>query len=92
MLVGPSMSNTQMIVEPQAIVAPSLTNFSKLSKENERVLIEEHATAHWGFTTSEAWFYYQSSSLTITEIVQDELYLLAYDGGILEVSLDDSNI
>lgn len=93
LLVGPSMSNTQMIVEPQAIVAPSFTNFSKINKETERILVEDHATSYWNLTTTEAWYYYDVvHSLKIIEVTPNEHYFMTFNDGILEVFLDDSNI
>ena len=92
LLVGPSMSNTQMVVEPQAIVAPSFTNFSKLNADTESTLIEKYAAPHWNLSIAEAWNYYRAGLMTITEISPEHHYLITFNDGILEVLLDDSNI
>lgn len=90
LLGGTSVSAREMMVEPQAMVAPVMTTSMLMSDATLTLLIETYATAKWNVTVETAWSLYRAQLLKITEIVPDVHYLLEYDGGILDVLLDDN--
>ncbi|HHG84026.1 MAG TPA: hypothetical protein ENJ82_04690 [Bacteroidetes bacterium] len=88
--ITPVQSTTSCVsVEPISIEAPAQVR-SKMTSETETILIDDHATPHWGFTGTEAWDAYQVGTLKITELVAEKHYLITYDGGVLDVLLEGS--
>ena len=65
------------------------TSNTPISNTVLTLLIEQHAAPHWGLPTNEAWFYYNSGRLKITEVIPEELYRISLSpqDGILEVVL-----
>lgn len=77
-------------VEPATVEAPAFVALSKkMTKETERILIEDHAAPHWELSTAEAWDLYNMSEMTIDELEEEVHYIIHYDGTILEILLEE---
>jgi hypothetical protein len=92
LLGGSSMSTPKMMVEPQAITAPFILESKMMTSATETVLIEQYAAPYWDLSIETAWHYYRDLHLiTITEVTPEEVYTVKYDGGILNIVLQDGN-
>lgn len=92
LLGGSSMSTPKMMVEPQAITAPFILDSKMMTSATETLLIEQYAAPHWDLSVETAWYYYRVLGLiTIVEITPEEHYTIKYNGGILDIVLQDGN-
>lgn len=93
LLGGPSVSTVQKNVEPQTVVAPFMVASLEMTTAIEAHLIEQHAAPHWDLSIETAWYYYRELHLiTISEIEVDKRYVISYDGGILDVLIDPTDL
>ena len=92
LLSGHSMPKTQTTVEPQVVSAPVALQAFKMSAAVEKALIEKYTAPHWNLSIAQAWDYYTDGLIVITEIEVDRQYRIAYNGGILDVLVDPSDI
>lgn len=91
LLGGPSVSAREMMVEAQATVAPVEETASYISDATITILIQSYAAPHWNLTIAEAWRLYNAKMMKITEITPNYHYVIEYDGGILDVLMDNEN-
>jgi hypothetical protein len=93
LLSGPSMSASKMTVEPQGILAPIMVDARMIADATLQLLIQGHAAPHWNLSFAEAWYQYSSTkAMKITEIAVGIHYVISFDGGILDVLLDDDGM
>ena len=83
-----SSANT---VEPTPVEAPAyaMQAQQKMGEQTLSILIEDHAAPNWNLSTSEAWYQYNIGAMVIVEIEEDKEYTIHYDGGYMEVLLDE---
>jgi uncharacterized protein (DUF2141 family) len=79
-----------MTVESTSVMTMAAFD-AKMSQETINILIYDHAAPHWGFSQQEAMTKYDDGEITISVVVAGSVYQVNYDGGFIEVVLEQGH-